>query len=244
MSQLPKTLNEAIDQARAATEAAITDGLNRLQVEILFPELNPMPVAERFLSAEEGNTHKFNKIFFPDAGAAALARRDWGEVPFELLDISTKRVSVEEQIQPEDEAILCIAPTAQEVLQIEKLCNALGENCPVVLLNPRLEDVSIVGIGYAGRQLRDRFLKNIQSCYYLRPLEEGTLFRCYPGLWEVWRETTDGYELIKELPNKPVGDDLDLIFAGKTTTPTEDATKPKKLSIFAGMQRFMKALSR
>lgn len=243
MSELPKTLNEAIDRARKATEAAITDGLSRLQVEILFPELNPMPVAERFLNAEDGNTPKFNKIFFPDAGAAALARRDWGEVPFELLDISTKRLPVEEQIQPEDEAILCIAPTAQEVLQIEKLCNAMGENRPVVLLNPRLEDVSIVGIGYAGRQLRDRFLKNIQSCYYLRPLEEGTLFRCYPGLWQVWRETTDGYELIKELPNKPVGDDLDLIFAGETTQ-SEEGTKPKKLGMFAGMQRFMKALSR
>jgi Domain of unknown function (DUF1995) len=243
MSELPKTLNEAIDQARAATESAIADGNNRLQVEILFPELNPMPVAERFLSAEDGNTYKFNKIFFPDAGAAALARRDWGEVPFDLLDISTKRVSVEEQIQPEDEAILCIAPTAQEVLQIEKLCNAMGDR-PVVLLNPRLEDVSIVGIGYAGRQLRDRFLKNIQSCYYLRPLEEGTLFRCYPGLWQVWRETTDGYELIKELPNKPVGDDLDLIFAGETATQSDDALKPKKLSMFASMQRFMKALSR
>ncbi len=244
MSELPKTLGEAVSQAKIATQNAIFDGNNRLQVEILLPELNPMPVAERFLSAEEGTNHRFNKIFFPDAGAAALARRDWGEVPFELLDISTKRVSVEEQIQPEDEAILCIAPTAQEVLQIEKLCNAMGENRPVVLLNPRLEDVSIVGIGYAGRQLRDRFLKNIQSCYYLRPLEEGTLFRCYPGLWQVWRETTDGYELIKELPNKPVGDDLDLIFAGETANTTEDAPKPKKLSMFAGMQRFMKALSR
>lgn len=173
-----------------------------------------------------------------------MARRDWKAITFELLNISTKRVSVEEQIQPEDEGILCIAPTAQEVLQIEKLCNAMGENRPVVLFNPRLEDVSIVGIGYAGRQLRDRFLKNMQSCYYLRLLEEGTLFRCYPGLWQVWRETTDGYELIKELPNKPVGDDLDLIFAGETATSTEDAPKPKKLSIFAGMQRFMKALSR
>jgi hypothetical protein len=244
MSQLPKTLGEAVSQASKATQNAIADGLNRLQVEILLPELNPMPVAERFLSAEEGNIHKFNKIFFPDAGAAALARRDWGDVSFELLDISTKRVSVEEQIQSDDEAILCIAPTAQEVLQIEKLCNAMGEHRPVVLLNPRLEDVSIVGIGYAGRQLRDRFLKNIQSCYYLRPLEEGTLFRCYPGLWQVWRETTDGYELIKELPNKPVGDDLDLIFAGGTITQSEDASKPKKLSMFASMQRFMKALSR
>ena len=243
MSELPKTLGEAVSQAKIATQNAISDGNNRLQVEILLPELNPMPVAERFLSTEEGNTHKFNKIFFPDAGAAALARRDWGDVPFELLDISTKRVSVEEQIQPEDEAILCIAPTAQEVLQIEKLCNAMGDR-PVVLLNPRLEDVSIVGIGYAGRQLRDRFLKNIQSCYYLRPLEEGTLFRCYPGLWQVWRETTDGYELIKELQNKPVGDDLDLIFAGETATQSEDAPKPKKLSMFAGMQRFMKALTR
>jgi len=73
------------------------------------------------------------------------------------------KVSVEQQIQPEDEAFLFIAPSAVEVAQVEKLCEAGSR--PVVLFN-RLEDVSIIGIGYAGRQLRDRFLNAIESCSY------------------------------------------------------------------------------
>lgn len=243
MVEIPQTLTDAIAQSRAATQAAIADGKLRLQVEIRLPELNPMPVAEQFLTEGDSFSSQFNKVFFPDAGAAALARRDWGDVPFELLDISTKRLLVEDQIQPDDEAFLFIAPTAQEVVQLEKLCQAAGEHRPVVLLNPRLEDVSIVGIGYAGRQLRDRFLNNIESCYYLQPLDEATLFRCYPSPWQVWRETAEGYQLVTELAKKPVGDDLDLILAGESTTST-DAPKPKKQNIFASMQRFMRTLTR
>jgi len=243
MAEIPQTLTEAIAQSRAATQAAIADGHLRVQVEIRLIELNPMPVAEQFLREGDSFSNQFNKVFFPDAGAAALARRDWGDVPFELLDISTKRLLVEDQIKPEDEAFLFIAPTAQEVVQLEKLCQAAGEHRPVVLLNPRLEDVSIVGIGYAGRQLRDRFLNNIFSCYYLQPLEEATLFRCYPSPWQVWRETAEGYQLVTELDKKPVGDDLDLILSGQSNT-SPDAPKPKKQNIFASMQRFMRTLSR
>jgi len=45
MTELPKTLEQAIAQAREA-KAAIADGYSLLQVELLFPELKPMPVAE------------------------------------------------------------------------------------------------------------------------------------------------------------------------------------------------------
>jgi len=45
MTELPKTLEQAIAQAREATKAAIADGYSLLQVELLFPELKPMPVA-------------------------------------------------------------------------------------------------------------------------------------------------------------------------------------------------------
>jgi hypothetical protein len=238
MTELPKSLEEAIAQARVATQAAIADGYSLLQVELLFPELNPMPVAQKFL-ANDAFGHL--KVFFPDAGAAALARRDWGNVPFKLLDVGTGRVPVKQQIEPEDEAFLFIAPTSVEVAQVEKLCTEAGQR-PVILLNARLEDVAIVGIGYAARQLRDRFLNNIESCYHLRPLESATLFRCYPSQWQVWRETEDDYQLICELPKKPIGEEIDDILAG--TTQSAGSQPPKKPSLFASMQRFLRTLSR
>ena len=164
MSELPKSLEEAIAASAEATQAAIADGYSRLQVELLIPELKPMRVAELFL-ADFTQFGSHLKIFFPDAGAAALARRDWGDVPFKIRDIGTGRVPTQMQIEPEDEAFLFIAPSAVEVNQVEKLCIEAGER-PVVMLNPTLEDLLMIGVGYAGRQLRDRFLNNIECCYY------------------------------------------------------------------------------
>ena len=242
MSELPKSLEEAIAASAAVTEAAIADGYSRLQVELVIPELKPMRVAELFL-ADFTQFGSQLKIFFPDAGAAALARRDWGDVPFKIRDIGTGRVPTEMQIEPEDEAFLFIAPSAVEVNQVEKLCVEAGER-PVVMLNPTLEDLLMIGVGYAGRQLRDRFLNNIESCYYLRTLDDAALFRCYPTLWQVWRETNDDYELIAELPRKPSAEEIDrILFGSAQTTDATNSPAAKKPSIFASMQRFLRTFS-
>jgi len=240
MPELPKTLEAAIAQARIATLAAIADGYSRLQVELLFPELKPMPVAQQFLPVFEELGSQL-KIFFPDAGAAALACRDWGDVPFKILDIGTGKVPIQQQILPEDRAFLLIAPTAVEVAQVEKLCEAAGDR-PFVIFNPRLEDVSIVGIGYAGRQMRERFLSTIESCYHIRPLDGAALFRCYPSSWQVWLETGNQYQLIAELPKKPVGEELDQILADATVPSSSPA--PRKAGLLTNLQRFVRTLSR
>ncbi len=69
---------------------------------------------------------------------------------------------------------LLVEPSAVEIAQVEQLCQAAGSR-PVVLLAPRLEDAATVGIGYAARQLRERFIKTLESCYYIRPLEGAAL---------------------------------------------------------------------
>ena len=247
MAELPSTLEEAIAQAREATKAALADGYTRLQVELVFPELKTMPVAQQFLPVFEEQASEL-KVFFPDTGAAALARRDWGQVPFKIEDLGSSRTPIQGKIKEEDKVFLVVEPSSVEVAQVEQLCNAAGDR-PVILLTPRLEDSTIVGIGYAGRQLRDRFIKTLHSCYYIRPLEEAAVFRCYPSQWQVWLETGDEYKLIAEEAQKPVGEGLDLIIAkatgaaSGTTTDTGNAPKPKKAGLFTGLQRFLKALS-
>ncbi|MDZ8225274.1 DUF1995 family protein [Nostoc sp. ChiVER01] len=242
MSELPNTLEDAIAQSRVAVQAALADGCTRIQVEFLFPELKFMPVAEQFLPlfTEYGSRLK---IFFADAGAAALARRDWGDAPFQILDIGTGRTaSLQTKIQPEDEIFLFIAPTSVEVPQLEKLCEVIGDR-PLVLLNPRLEDAGTVGIGYTARKIRDRFLSTIESAYYLRPVDDETaVYRSYPGQWEVWLETDGEYKRIAELPKRPSGDELDLILL-KGQPQTTDGTPARKPNVFKSLQRFLKALS-
>jgi hypothetical protein len=126
---------------------------------------------------------------------------------------------------------------------LEKLCAEIGDR-PFVLLNPRLEDSGVVGIGYAARETRRRFISTIESCYYLRPVDDETaVFRSYPGQWEVWVETNGEYQKIAELPKRPSGDELDLILLkGQPQTDT-NTTPARKPSLFKGLQRFLKALS-
>ncbi|MFQ4144563.1 DUF1995 family protein [Chlorogloeopsis sp. ULAP02] len=245
MTELPKTLEDAIAQAREATQAAIADGYTRLQIELLFPELKLMPVAQQLLPTFEQYGDKL-KILFADAGSAGLARRDWTDVPFKITDIGTGRAaSIQSKIQPEDEIFLFIAPTSVEVPQLEKICEEIGDR-PFVMLNPFLEDAGKIGIGYAARQIRERFTNTIESCYYLRPIfEEAALFRCYPGVWEVWVQNEGDYQKVAELAQKPSGDELDIILAGQAQTPEGEtvATVPaRKPSVFRGLQRFIRAL--
>jgi hypothetical protein len=202
-----------------------------------------MTVAEQFLPQFTEYESRL-KVFFADAGAAALARRDWTDTQFQISDIGTGRAaSLEAKIQPEDEIFLFIAPTSVEVPQLEKLCELIGDR-PVIMLTPRLEDSSVVGIGYTARETRRRFISTIESCYYIRPVDdESALFRCYPGQWEVWQEIEDEYQKIVELSNKPSGDELDAILMGGQTANTTDATPARKPSVFKSLQRFIKALS-
>lgn len=242
MTELPKTLDEAISQAKKATEAAIADGGSRLQVELLFPELKPMPVAEQFITLFSDLGSQL-RVFFADAGAAALAKRDWGqtweEMPFDIRGVK----EIQAAIQPEDQAFVVVAPTSGEVDQIQKMAEQAGDR-PFILLNPQLQDVAIVGIGYAGRQLRERFLSTFDICYSLRPLENGTVFRAYPAGWQVWRQLEGEYQLIAEEPRKPSGEDLERIFA-QVSSPSEtkqDASRTKP-GLLTNLQRFLRALS-
>lgn len=236
MSDLPKSLEETIDQAIASTKAAIADGVTRLQVEMVIPELKQQPIAERFLSLFQDLGLQF-KVFFPDAGAAALAKRDWDNPDFTIRGINEIQATVE----PDDEAFLIVNPSAVEVADVEKLCND-AQDRPVIILNPTLEDVSIVGIGYAARQIRERFLSTLTSCYYYRPMPDAAVLRRHPQGWQVWQDVNDQYELQAELPERPSSEDLDRLLYDGEETDNNAAPKPKK-SLLGEVQKFLRALS-
>ncbi len=246
MTTLPNTLEEAIAQAALATKTALNDGRTRLQVDLVFPEiaLQAQSIAQQFIPVFD-ELGIVPKVFFADTGAAALARRDWGTVGFKIDDVGTSRSLITEKIEPDDQAFLLVAPSSVEVAQVEKLSNLAGDR-PFILLNPQLEDVSVVGIGYAARQLRERFLGTIESCYYLRPLEGAAIIRSYPSLWQVWLETDDGYQLISEESQRPAGEAIDLILAKATNSSdtTNETPAPKKTAFLTNLQRFLNALTR
>lgn len=248
MTQLPTTLSEAIEQAKQGATVALEDGYKLIQIELAFPEieLEAQSIALQFIPALE-KADTLLKVFFPDAGAAALARRDWGETSFRVSDIGTSRSPVETRVQPDDGQFLVVSPSSVEVSQVESLSKLAGDRS-IVLLNPHLEDVAIIGIGYAARQLRERFLNTIEPCYYLKPLDGAALFRCYPGPWEVWLEIDGEYQKVAEESTKPVGDQLERILAQVMgeNHPNSVSAKPvaKKKGFLSELQSFLNALSR
>jgi hypothetical protein len=215
-----------------------------MTVELVYTELKGMPVAEQFYPVLQEMGLAF-KMYFPDAGAAALARRDWGEPEFSVRGIG----EIKGQMEPDDQAYIFVEPSSVEVTQVEEMCNQAGDKF-VIMLNPKLEDVATIGIGYAGRQLRERFLSTLEPVYYLRPMAGAVLLRAYPGPWQVWQETSeDNYTLVAELPQKPSGEALDRILLGEPSTdssaaPSADApARPRRGGFLSDLQNFLKALS-
>ncbi len=245
MIELPNTLEEATEQAIAATVRAIDAGCSRIQIEMRFPELAQMPIALVFAEAFSERYGQNWQALFADAGTAAWARRDWANSEI-LKDISMRGVNEgRAAVRLESQAFLLISPTSIEVDGIEKLLGLIGDR-PFVMLNPKLEN-SEVGLGLAARRMRDRFLSIFEISYYIQPIEQGAVWRCYPQLWQVWQEqgneknlnqfedTNAAMKMIHEGNVRPVGDDLNRIMGNAT------GTKP---SLIAQLQQFLNALSR
>ena len=249
MNTFPATLDAAVEQAKEATTQAIADGYKLIQVELVVPEI---PLQSEALALEFANLFADYgsgvKVMFPDTGAAALAKRNWGEQIFKVTDMGSRFTGIETQISPEDELFIVACPSSVEVEQAEKLSQLAGDR-PIIFLIPQLEDVAVVGIGLAARQLRDRFIKNIYSCYYLRPIPDGAILRCHPSSWQIWLENEEAelnYELATELSTKPMGEDLDRLMMQLTSTEAEsnsDTPARKKPSLLGNLQKFLKALS-
>ena len=244
MSTIPNSLEDAIAQAREATRAAIQAGVPRMTVDLVYSELKGMPVAEQFYPVLQELGIVF-KIYFPDAGAAALARRNWGDPDFVVRGIG----EIKGQMEPDDQVYLFVEPSSVEVTQVEEMCAEAGDRF-VIMLNPKLEDVATIGIGYAGRQLRERFLSTLEPVYYLRPMAGAILLRSYPGLWQVWQETrADDYALVAELPQKPSGEALERLLLGEPSTDSSAAgsndavVRSKRGGFLSELQSFIRALT-
>ncbi|MBF2096889.1 MAG: DUF1995 family protein [Gloeomargaritaceae cyanobacterium C42_A2020_066] len=225
---LPDTLDQAVAQAQAAQAVALAAGRARLRIDLLLPELKPMAPALQLATAWAGQISPL-RVVFPDAGAAALARRDWGTVPFQISDLR-------ERLTPEVAAVLLVAPTAPDVEAVERLAQTLDGRL-LVMFNGVLEDAGTVGIGLAGRRLRERFLNTFEVCYHLQPLDEGALSRTYPGPWQVWRETDQTFQLLAELDGRPNAEALEELFIQGTDKP-----RPAGGGFLARLDRFLRIL--
>jgi hypothetical protein len=197
---LPADLRTAEAQLLSALKAALAaEPTGRWTVELSFEGLRLLPVALRLAAAlaERGDT----TLLLPDAGAAALARRD-------APDLAAGVASVSDHLRRQGEAgseglLLLVAPSQAEYETVEALCGR--HRGPVVLLNPALEDAG-VGIGSVARSRRRGFLSLWQAAYALLPQADSALRRAFPDPWELYRLDPDGFRAVASFEQKPDGE--------------------------------------
>jgi hypothetical protein len=194
---LPADLRAAEQQALAAIRSALTaEPQGRWTLDLRFEGLRLLPVVIRLSqSLLDGGELR---LLFPDAGAAALARRDAADLAERIASFSDHLRRQADQ--PGADLLLLVGASQAEYEEVETLCEAHGG--PVLLINPTLEDAA-VGIGSVARQRRRGFLSTWQAAYALVPLAGRALRRAHPDRWELYRLDPDGYRLAACFDNRP-----------------------------------------
>jgi hypothetical protein len=159
-SPLPKDFEDSVAQAVFSTKTYLASGgrAKRLVIEfdtsvndVTYTSIkNTMPFLKEFSSqlanrwdGTEGSnsTTKPATIFFPDMGAAALARRDWmmqtnqSSVP---LGVSVASIQYDKP-KANDFAALIACPLYSEVDNVQRIADlCTDQEIPCILLNPAL----------------------------------------------------------------------------------------------------------
>ena len=196
---LPADLRRAEAEAVEAIAAALASQAKGFwTAEFRFEGLRILPVSLRLLAALLP-AHAEARLVFPDAGAAALAKRDAAEQAGSITELSgIKRL--QQADGGSDGLLVMVAPTPADYEDVEAVC--AQHRGSVVLLNGKLEDAA-VGIGTVARERRKGFLSTWQSAYALIPTGEGALRRAYPLDWQLYRRDPDGYRFVKGFELKP-----------------------------------------
>lgn len=219
---LPPDLRTAEAEALASLRSALAgDPRGRWTLELRFEGLRLLPVVLR-LAEELATGDAPIRLLFPDAGAAALARRDGPELAERIatfsdhlrLRQSTSAVLPEargslDALDPGGsgaEVLILVGASQADYGTVESVCQAhVGR---VVLVNPGLED-GAVGIGSVGRERRRGFLAQWEAAYALIPLSGSALRRAHPHDWELYRLDPDGYRFAASFDHRPDGEERD-----------------------------------
>jgi len=275
VSELPDSFEDSVKNMVFAAAQAKKDNINRLK--IVFDTSNgdatyttlkkTLPMVQQFVSlyanfiltsscensSAEKNTPPERKdstirVYFPDAGSAALTERDWKlGSPDSLVPNSVRLDSVtRDQTSQSDEAFIILCPRAPEAEDTLRVVTKLSEEHagkPIVLINPDLVDMGITGYGMAGRLIRERLLDTFTTIYYLRTLELGALTKQYSKSFSLWREdekAEGGYRLVNTMELEPSMESIEELFEVESGVSKKKET-PGFLNAIAdfvtGMQR-------
>ena len=202
----PDLLKAEADLLKAVKAAVASPDGTRWGATLRFENLRLLPVALRLAEALSAVDSSF-RLLWPDAGAAALARRDAPDLAASIADFN----QWSSQADP-DALLLAVGPQPSDYEAFMALCEA--HRGVIVMLNGRLEDAA-VGIGSVARQRRRGFVSSWQQAYWLQPLEGGALMRVFPDEWALFRQDPDGYRWLSTSADRPDPESLSALLAGE-----------------------------
>lgn len=193
------------------------------------------------------------KIFFPDMGAAVLARRDWKLDSDESLVPACVRTSniLNDPIDSDDKLIIILCPLYSEVDSVERVMKlAAIANVPCIMINPALINMD-QGFGVRARNIRKNILNIFEITYKLRTMPTGAIVREWPAGFSVWNEdpTSDaGYTHLQSYARDPPRELVDDLFesANKVEESSSNNNGPANFAIntVKGVAGFFQGLSR
>ena len=202
--KLPEKLIDAEEQILSSlTNYFDKSNSNLISVNILFEGLRLQPIAIRLFQKLESLSNKC-KLVWPDAGAAALAKRDAPEISEDIntykdLIIDTDSLELEELV------IIAVSPQHYDYDEFESLCSKVKGK--IIMLNGKLDDPA-VGIGSVARERRKLFTSKWLNTYWLEPLTKGALIHLYPSNWILYKITSEGYIQIDNFKEKPNSEEM------------------------------------
>lgn len=227
---IPESLQDAANQAIEAVRASLSAGLRRTIVEVdtagddkTYTLVKKSLPFVRMMSPAFGDAAPVT-IVMPDAGGAALAKRDWASDASDIQQVKFDNLHGFDPSQPESKdekkshsrpkppmGILIVAPRSSEVDILESAVDKIGD-IPAVIINPDLIDMGVTGLSHTARRLRERITDNFETVYYLRVFGWGVLLRAYPGSWGMWIEdesSPSGFRCVRSFQHRPTADELD-----------------------------------
>ena len=196
--RLPQKLVDAEEQILLSlTNCFNNNSCNLISVNVLFEGLRLQPVALRLSDKLASLNFKYNLVW-PDAGAAALAKRDAPEISQYIK--TYKELITTGSLELEELVIIAVSPQPYDYDLFVNLCSKV--NGKIIMLNGKLDD-SNVGIGSVARERRKLFTSKWLNTYWLEPLTRGALIHLYPSDWILYKSTLQGYIQIDAFKEKP-----------------------------------------
>tara|TARA_Y100001968_G_scaffold325854_1_gene367843 strand:- start:1409 stop:2044 length:636 start_codon:yes stop_codon:yes gene_type:complete len=196
--ELPNKLSDAEHLLHKSIEKVLQKSSSKLiSANLVFNNIRINPMVYRLYKYLKDIEYQCYLVW-PDAGGAALAKRDMPDIAKNIFSYSDfiKLINFKEN----KTLLIAISPQPSDYIEFQKICTSYQGN--ILMFNGKLED-SAIGIGTIGRERRKEFIYSWKQVFWLQPLTNGAIMKEYNENWILFKLYEQGYKFCTKFENKP-----------------------------------------